>query len=86
MSAKPKGERKAKRNWIQEERRKTLGDYVAFCLRCGFTLRYFLEFEADLPSACPDCQGLGAMVDFDPARVVPAQAGVAVDARGVESV
>jgi hypothetical protein len=57
MSATPKGERKAKRNWIQEERRKTLGDYVAFCLRCGFTLRYFLEFEADLPSACPDCQG-----------------------------
>ena len=21
--------------------------------------------------ACPDCQGLGAMIDFDPQRVVP---------------
>ena len=30
---------KAKRNWIQEERRKTLGDWVAFCLACGHTLR-----------------------------------------------
>lgn len=48
---------RAKRNWIQEERRKTLGDWVAFCLRCGHTLRYFLEYEADLPDACPQCAG-----------------------------
>jgi hypothetical protein len=48
---------KRKRNWIQEERRKTLGDWVAFCLQCGHTLRYFLEDEADLPSACPQCAG-----------------------------
>lgn len=48
---------RARRNWIQEERRKTLGDWVAFCLRCGFTQRYFLEHEAELPSACPDCGG-----------------------------
>jgi len=46
-----------KRNWIQEERRKTLGDWVAFCLRCGFTQRYFLEDEDELPSSCPDCGG-----------------------------
>ena len=46
---------KAKRNWIQEERRKTLGDYVAFCVSCGFTQRYFLENEADLSASCPDC-------------------------------
>ena len=46
-----------KRNWIQEERRKTLGDWVAFCLRCGFTQRYFLEDEDELPSSCPDCAG-----------------------------
>ncbi len=26
---------KPKRNWIQEERRKTLGDWVAFCLGAG---------------------------------------------------
>ena len=38
-----------KRNWIQEERRKTLGDWVAFCLGCGHTQRYFLEGESELP-------------------------------------
>jgi hypothetical protein len=48
---------KRKRNWIQEERRKTLGDWVAFCLRCGHTLRYFLEDEAGVPDACPTCGG-----------------------------
>jgi hypothetical protein len=47
----------AKRSWIQEERRKTLGDWVAFCLGCGFTLRYFEELEAELPAACPQCGG-----------------------------
>jgi hypothetical protein len=47
----------SKRNWIQEERRKTLGDWVAFCLRCGHTLRYFLEYEHGLPDACPQCGG-----------------------------
>jgi hypothetical protein len=48
---------KPKRNWIQEERRKTLGDWVAFCLRCGHTQRYFLEDEDALPAACPQCAG-----------------------------
>ena len=47
----------AKRNWIQEERRKTLGDWVAFCLTCGHTLRYFLDDEDELPGACPQCGG-----------------------------
>ena len=27
--------RKPKRNWIQEERRRTLGDWIAFCPSCG---------------------------------------------------
>ena len=48
---------KPKRNWIQEERRKTLGDWVAFCLTCGHTLRYFLDGEDVLPPACPQCGG-----------------------------
>ena len=48
---------KPKRNWIQEERRKTLGDWVAFCLACGHTLRYFLDGEHDLPGVCPQCGG-----------------------------
>jgi rRNA maturation endonuclease Nob1 len=47
----------AKRNWIQEERRKTLGDWVAFCVGCGYTQRYFEESEAELPSVCPQCAG-----------------------------
>jgi rRNA maturation endonuclease Nob1 len=47
----------AKRNWIQEERRKTLGDWVAFCIGCGYTQRYFEESESDLPSVCPQCGG-----------------------------
>ena len=45
------------RNWIQEERRKTLGDWVAFCLNCGFVQRYFEESEQELPAACPQCAG-----------------------------
>ena len=45
------------RNWLQEERRKTLGDWVAFCLRCGFVQRYFEEYVGELPAACPQCGG-----------------------------
>ncbi len=48
---------KPRRNWIQEERRKTLGDWVAFCLTCGHTQRYFLEDEAGLRGTCPQCGG-----------------------------
>jgi hypothetical protein len=52
-----------KRNWIQEERRKTLGDWVAFCVDCGFTLRYFVELEAELPAAfLVECEECGASV------------------------
>jgi predicted nucleic acid-binding Zn ribbon protein len=43
--------------WLREERRKTLGDWVAFCLACGHAQRYFEENEASLPSACPACGG-----------------------------
>ena len=44
-------------DWLREERRKTLGDWVAVCLDCGFAQRYFDEFESELPSACPQCGG-----------------------------
>jgi predicted nucleic acid-binding Zn ribbon protein len=44
-------------DWLREERRKTLGDWVAFCLGCGFVQRYFEEFEAELPTECPQCSG-----------------------------
>ena len=44
-------------DWLREERRKTLGDWVAFCLLCGHSQRYFDETEAALPSSCPGCGG-----------------------------
>ena len=45
------------KDWLREERRKTLGDWVAFCVACGFAQRYFDEWEAELPDACPQCGG-----------------------------
>jgi predicted RNA-binding Zn-ribbon protein involved in translation (DUF1610 family) len=44
-------------DWLREERRKTLGDWVAFCVTCGHTQRYFEEFESALPERCPQCAG-----------------------------
>jgi predicted RNA-binding Zn-ribbon protein involved in translation (DUF1610 family) len=44
-------------DWLRQERRRTLGDWVAFCLACGHVQRYFAEDEAALPSACPSCGG-----------------------------
>ncbi len=44
-------------DWLREERRKVLGDWVAVCLGCGFAQRYFAGFEDQLPSACPACGG-----------------------------
>jgi hypothetical protein len=44
-------------DWLREERRKVLGDWVAFCLGCGFTQRYFEEWAHELPAACPQCGG-----------------------------
>jgi rRNA maturation endonuclease Nob1 len=43
--------------WLREERRKTLGDWVAVCLGCGSAQRYFEDFEQELPSVCPQCGG-----------------------------
>jgi ribosomal protein S27E len=44
-------------DWLKEERRKTLGDWVAFCLGCGHAQRYFEANEAELPASCPTCGG-----------------------------
>jgi predicted RNA-binding Zn-ribbon protein involved in translation (DUF1610 family) len=43
--------------WLREERRKVLGDWVAFCLACGAAQRWFVEFEAEVPESCPQCGG-----------------------------
>jgi predicted nucleic acid-binding Zn ribbon protein len=44
-------------DWLREERRKTLGDWVAFCLACGHAQRYFDESEGELSDRCPACGG-----------------------------
>jgi DNA-directed RNA polymerase subunit RPC12/RpoP len=44
-------------DWLREERRKVLGDWVAFCLGCGAARRWFDDFEADVPEECPQCGG-----------------------------
>jgi DNA-directed RNA polymerase subunit RPC12/RpoP len=44
-------------DWLREERRNVLGHWSAFCLRCGAARRWFEEFEAELPAACPECGG-----------------------------
>jgi hypothetical protein len=44
-------------DWLKEERRKTLGDWVAVCLACGSAQRYFEQWEEALPAACPTCGG-----------------------------
>jgi hypothetical protein len=45
------------RDWLREERRKVLGDWVAFCRACGGAQRYFEESEAELPRECTQCGG-----------------------------
>ena len=44
-------------DWLREERRKVLGDWVAVCVECGFAQRYFEDWEAELPAVCPQCDG-----------------------------
>jgi excinuclease ABC subunit A len=47
------------------------------CVDCGLSMPEMTPraFSFNSPhGACPECQGLGAMIDFDPARVVPDEA------------
>jgi predicted nucleic acid-binding Zn ribbon protein len=57
MTTPGEARKRPRRNWIQEERRRTLGDWVAFCLACGHVVRYFEGYEDVLPTACPQCDG-----------------------------
>src|SRR5438094_641868 len=44
------------------------------CVDCGLSMPEMTPraFSFNSPhGACPECQGLGAMIDFDPARVIP---------------
>ena len=45
------------RDWLREERRKVLGDWVAFCVACGGSQRYFEQSESELSRECPQCGG-----------------------------
>ena len=45
-------------DWLRQERRKVLGDWVAFCLGCGAARRWFEEFEQDVPDTCTQCGGV----------------------------
>ena len=42
-------------DWLREERRKVLGDWVAFCVRCGAAQRWFEEFEDEVARECQQC-------------------------------
>jgi len=64
-------------DWLREERRKVLGDWAAFCARCGAAHRWFEEFEDELPAACPACGG--AVVHRCPACSAPFSSAFAVD-------
>jgi DNA-directed RNA polymerase subunit RPC12/RpoP len=64
-------------DWLREERRKVLGDWAAFCLRCGAVQRWFEQFEAELPSACPACGG--ELLHRCPACSAPVSSAFAVD-------
>jgi DNA-directed RNA polymerase subunit RPC12/RpoP len=44
-------------DWLREERRKVLGDWVAVCLDCGACKRWFEEFEHEMPDTCAQCGG-----------------------------
>jgi ribosomal protein S27E len=44
-------------DWLREERRKTLGDWAAFCVGCGAAHRYFEESEAEVAKECRQCGG-----------------------------
>ena len=45
-------------DWLREERRKVLGDWVAVCLGCGAAQRWFEQFESEMRDACPQCGGV----------------------------
>jgi predicted RNA-binding Zn-ribbon protein involved in translation (DUF1610 family) len=45
-------------DWLREERRKVLGDWVAFCLSCGAAQRWFEEFEPEVSEECAQCGGV----------------------------
>lgn len=64
-------------DWLREERRKVLGDWVAFCLECGAARRWFQQFEDEVPETCLQCGGV--MLRRCPACAAPISSTFAVD-------
>src|SRR3982751_2534607 len=64
-------------DWLREERRKVLGDWAAVCLDCGAALRWFDDFEAEVPERCDTCGG--AMLRRCPACSAPFSSVFAVE-------
>ncbi len=54
-----------------------LGHWSAFCLDCGAARRWFEEFEAEVPEACPACGG--RLLHRCPACSAPFSSTFAVD-------
>jgi predicted RNA-binding Zn-ribbon protein involved in translation (DUF1610 family) len=67
-------------DWLREERRKVLGDWVAFCLECGAARRWFEQFEDEVPEECPQCGGV--MLRRCQACSAPISSTFAVDCEG----
>jgi predicted RNA-binding Zn-ribbon protein involved in translation (DUF1610 family) len=63
--------------WLREERRKVLGDWVAFCLTCGHSQRWFEQFEQQVAEECPQCRG--QMLRRCPSCAAPFSSMFAVD-------
>jgi len=67
-------------DWLREERRKVLGDWVAFCLECGAAQRWFDHSEAEVAEECPQCGG--PMLRRCPSCSAPFSSMFAVDCEG----
>ena len=64
-------------DWLRQERRKVLGDWVAVCVRCGAGRRWFEEYESELPETCRQCGG--ALLRRCPSCDAPFSSIAAVD-------
>ena len=48
-------------DWLREERRKVLGDWVAVCLACGFAQRYFEDSRGGAAATLPSVRRRAAL-------------------------
>jgi predicted RNA-binding Zn-ribbon protein involved in translation (DUF1610 family) len=70
-------------DWLREERRKVLGDWVAFCVECGAAQRWFEGHEAEVADECPQCGG--RMLRRCPSCAAPFSSMFAVDCESCDA-